>query len=83
MATNEAGEFERSLARIEKIVQQLEGGSVDLEESVKLFREGRELSLRCEQLLKDAQAAVEAAASDVPRANGPADRSASTPGSAN
>jgi exodeoxyribonuclease VII small subunit len=72
MATNEAGEFERSLARIEKIVQQLEGGSVDLEESVKLFREGRELSLRCEQLLKDAQAAVEAAASDVPRANGPA-----------
>jgi exodeoxyribonuclease VII small subunit len=72
MATNEAGEFERALARIDAIVKQLEGGSVDLDESVKLFREGRELSRRCEELLKNAQAAVEAAAGDVPRPNGPA-----------
>ena len=72
MATNESGEFEKALARIDAIVKQLEGGSVDLDESVKLFREGRELSRRCEQLLKDAQAAVEAAATDAPRANGPA-----------
>jgi exodeoxyribonuclease VII small subunit len=72
MATNESGEFEKALARIDAIVKQLEGGSVDLDESVKLFREGRELSRRCEELLKNAQAAVEAAANDAPRANGPA-----------
>jgi exodeoxyribonuclease VII small subunit len=71
MATNAAGEFERALARIDAIVKQLESGSVDLDESVKLFREGRELSKRCEELLKNAQKAVEEAASDAPGPSGP------------
>jgi exodeoxyribonuclease VII small subunit len=72
MATNAAGEFERNLARIDTIVKTLENGTVDLDESVKLFREGRELTRRCEALLKEAQAALEAAATDAPPANGPA-----------
>jgi exodeoxyribonuclease VII small subunit len=72
MATQEAGEFERALARIDAIVKQLEGGTVDLDESVELFKEGRALSRRCEELLKTAQAAVEAATTEAPRSNGPA-----------
>ena len=72
MATNAAGEFERALARIDAIVKQLESGNVDLDESVKLFREGRELSKRCEELLKNAQKAVDEAASDAPATGAPA-----------
>jgi len=71
MATNESGEFEKALDRIETIVKTLETGTVDLDESVKLFKEGRELARRCEDLLKNAQAAVDAAA-DAGRPNAPA-----------
>ena len=67
MATNESGEFEKALTRIEEIVNQLESGTVDLDASVKLFKEGRVLAKRCEELLKSAQAQVEAAAADGAR----------------
>jgi exodeoxyribonuclease VII small subunit len=62
MATNAAGEFENALKRLEEIVGTLERENVGLDESVKLFREGKELSLKCERLLKDAQTSIEAAA---------------------
>jgi exodeoxyribonuclease VII small subunit len=69
MATNAAGEFEEALKRLEEIVAKLERESVGLDESVTLFQEGKRLSLRCEQLLKNAQAAIDGAA----RADAPAD----------
>jgi exodeoxyribonuclease VII small subunit len=72
MATNASGEFERALARLEEIVRELEGGSVELERSVALFREGRDLAKRCEELLKAAQEAVDATASDARPAVAPA-----------
>jgi exodeoxyribonuclease VII small subunit len=69
MATNVSGEFEEALKRLEEIVAKLERESVGLDESVALFQEGKRLSLRCEQLLKSAQSAIETAArSDAPAA---------------
>ena len=64
MATSEAGEFERALARLEDIVTTLEGEGVSLDDSVRLYEEGRKLSRRCETLLRAAQESIAAAASE-------------------
>lgn len=62
MATEEAGEFERALKRLEEINAKLEQENVGLDESVALFREGKELQRKCEALLKAAQTSIETAA---------------------
>jgi exodeoxyribonuclease VII small subunit len=62
MPTTPSGEFEKSLARLEEIVAQLDREGIALDESVKLFQEGKALAQRCEQLLKEAQAAIDSAA---------------------
>jgi exodeoxyribonuclease VII small subunit len=64
MATQTSDEFGKSLARLEEIVTKLEQGNMTLDESVALFREGKGLAQRCQQLLKDAQGAIDAAAAD-------------------
>lgn len=56
-----AGEFETALARLDAIVKQLETEEVSLDQSVELFKEGKDLARRCELLLKDAQTKIEAA----------------------
>jgi exodeoxyribonuclease VII small subunit len=61
MAQSKAGEFETNLNRLEDIVKKLEGEDITLDESVKLFREGKELARRCETLLKAAQDSIEVA----------------------
>lgn len=61
MAQSKAGEFEASLNRLEEIVKQLEGDKITLDDSVKLFREGKELARRCETLLKAAQDSIDVA----------------------
>jgi exodeoxyribonuclease VII small subunit len=63
MAEKKTGEFEAAIDRLEQIVKHLEAGDVGLDESVALFREGRELARRCEQLLQKAQAEVDTALS--------------------
>jgi exodeoxyribonuclease VII small subunit len=68
MAENKSGEFERSIERLEQIVAQLERGDAGLDDSVKLFREGRELAKRCAQLLETAQATIEGADQEAPAA---------------
>jgi exodeoxyribonuclease VII small subunit len=69
MATSAAGEFEDGLRRLEEIVAKLERENVSLDESVALFREGKGLAQKCEQLLKGAQSSIEAAArGDAPGA---------------
>ena len=45
--------FEEALTELEQTVQQLEEGSLTLEETVGLYRRGRALSLRCQELLDD------------------------------
>ncbi len=61
MPTNASGEFENALRRLEAIVATLEGESISLDESVALFREGKQLAGQCETLLKNAQTSIEAA----------------------
>ncbi len=51
--------FERALAELESIVQRLERGDVPLEESIAIYERGEALKLRCEALLKQAEAKIE------------------------
>jgi len=51
--------FEAALAKLEKIVHELEGGETTLDDSIKLFEEGIKLSDLCSKHLKTAQQKVE------------------------
>jgi exodeoxyribonuclease VII small subunit len=51
--------FEEALKRLEEIVQKLEGGELSLEESLKLFEEGIEISRTCTKKLSEAEKKVE------------------------
>ena len=51
--------FEKALAELEKIVQALESGEVELEKSVALYERGEKLKGRCETLLRQAEERVE------------------------
>ncbi len=58
MEEKRSNQFETSLSRLEEIVTLLESGQIDLDESVALFREGKELTTRCEGLLLAAEATI-------------------------
>lgn len=47
--------FEDSLRRLEEIVNLMEQGEVDLEQSVKLYKEGVDISVFCADKLTEAQ----------------------------
>ncbi|HET9393124.1 MAG TPA: exodeoxyribonuclease VII small subunit [Candidatus Rubrimentiphilum sp.] len=70
MADQKPGAFEEKVSRLEAIVKELEGGSVDLDRAVALFKEGKTLATECEKLLKGAQQqidrAMEAAKTEEP-----------------
>ena len=51
--------FEESLKRLESIVEQLEKGDLALEDSLKLFEEGVNLSAACKQELEAAEGKVQ------------------------
>lgn len=51
--------FEKALAELESIVQRLEQGKVDLEESIAIYERGEVLKKHCEKLLKEAEGRVE------------------------
>jgi len=51
--------FEKALADLETIVGRLERGDVPLEESIAIYERGEALKLRCEALLKLAEARIE------------------------
>lgn len=51
--------FEQALRELEGIVARLEGGQVDLEESISIYERGGQLRAHCEAILRDAQAKVE------------------------
>ena len=55
MPKSKSQSFEADLNRLEEIVKQLEDGSVPLEESMKLFREGTALAASCGTLLDQAE----------------------------
>ena len=51
--------FEECLQRLEKIVDELEKGEVPLEQALKLFEEGMQLSNSCRKELEEAEGKVE------------------------
>ena len=51
--------FEKALAELETIVDRLEQGKVDLEESISIYERGEALKKHCESLLKLAEARIE------------------------
>ncbi len=52
------GNFESNMQRLEQIVRALERGDVPLEESLRLFQEGTALVGTCGKLLDDAELQV-------------------------
>ena len=57
--------FESCIKRLEKIVDVLEGGEVPLEESIKMYEEGIELSKVCLGKLSDAELKIKKIGKDV------------------
>jgi exodeoxyribonuclease VII small subunit len=51
--------FERALKELEGIVERLEKGAVELEESISIYERGEALREHCDRLLKQAEARVE------------------------
>ncbi len=51
--------FEQALGELEKIVNQLEGGEVELEKSIEIYERGEKLKAHCDALLKKAEARIE------------------------
>ena len=56
----EAGpDFEKMLAELEQLVVNLEKGDLSLDESLTGFKQGIELTRRCQSVLDDAQQTIE------------------------
>ena len=47
--------FEENVEQLEKIVQELEKGDLNLDESIKKFEEGMNLSKKCNEILEEAE----------------------------
>lgn len=50
--------FEKAIERLEKIVEDLESGSLGLDESISVFEEGVELSKKCHKKLTEAETKI-------------------------
>ena len=57
-STQKAG-FEQALSDLEKLVEQLESGDLSLDQSLKQFKRGVELTRHCQGILEQAQQIVE------------------------
>ena len=54
-----APNFEQCLGRLEEVVRKLDSASLPLDEAMKLFEEGMQLSRDCQKQLEEAEARVE------------------------
>ncbi|WP_020008392.1 exodeoxyribonuclease VII small subunit [Salinicoccus albus] len=59
MAEKKNESFETKMTALEDIVKKLDEDEVSLEESLKLYQQGVELSSECDRILKDAELKVE------------------------
>jgi exodeoxyribonuclease VII small subunit len=57
--------FEQALVALEEVVQQLESGSVPLDQSITLYERGEKLRKLCQARLDDAQARIEKIVTDA------------------
>jgi exodeoxyribonuclease VII small subunit len=51
--------FETALEELERIVQEMEGGRLPLEESIQAYRRGSELLRHCQRQLADAERQIQ------------------------
>jgi exodeoxyribonuclease VII small subunit len=57
--SNKTINFEKKINALEKIVDDMEKGSLSLEDSLKFFEDGIKITRECQQALKDAELKVE------------------------
>lgn len=57
--TEKLPDFEQALKELESLVEQLESGDLDLDQSLKQFKRGVELTRHCQGVLEQAQQTVE------------------------
>lgn len=57
--TEPGPDFEKTLAELEKLVENLEEGDLSLDESLSGFKHGIELTRQCQKVLDNAQQTVE------------------------
>jgi exodeoxyribonuclease VII small subunit len=57
--TTKTPDFEQSLAELEQLVERLEQGDTSLEQSLKDFERGIELTRACQQALKQAEQKIQ------------------------
>ncbi len=65
MARVRGNDFEKSFQQLEKIVQRLEGEELSLDESLRLFEEGINLSRFCHTKLEEVEKKIEMILSDA------------------
>ena len=51
--------FEKAIQRLEKIVDDLEKGEIDIDKSLEIFEEGIKMSRVCSKKLNEAEAKIE------------------------
>ncbi|MDP6477021.1 MAG: exodeoxyribonuclease VII small subunit [Nitrospinaceae bacterium] len=51
--------FEKAMTRLEKIVEELESGDLDIDKSLEIFEEGIKMSRVCSKKLTEAEAKIE------------------------
>ena len=57
--TDKLPDFEKALEELELLVEQLESGDLSLDQSLKQFKRGVELTRHCQGVLDDAQQTVQ------------------------
>ena len=57
--SNKTINFEKKINALEKIVDDMEKGSLSLEDSLKFFEDGIKITRECQQALKDAELKVQ------------------------
>ena len=61
---NQDMNFEDSIKQLDKIASELESGKLNLEDSIKMFEEGMNLSKKCNEFLEDAEKKITVLVSD-------------------
>ena len=51
--------FEKAMSRLEKIVEELERGDLDIDKSLEIFEEGIKMSRLCTKKLNEAEAKIQ------------------------
>ena len=51
--------FEKAMSELEKIVEELERGDLDIDKSLEIFEEGIKMSRLCSKKLNEAEAKIE------------------------